>query len=316
MNRISKLYTLLVISVCFLYACDPEEIGQIVEFELPEEKPKLVVNAEYTVGEDSFFVMLQASRKVASNAPVLIIDNAKVELFHDGKKIADLPKKTIFNQSVIYQINDFNKTFKSEGTYTLKISADGFDAVEATQIVPPKPDISNILFKANEFIEPFGAKKIDQIQFDFKDPVTENFYNIELLTQLQDTVNKKKFYSPSSFYIDKQFSDNALGGNQDISHNISDLTFNGKNLNFKIGIASNGFFVSEPGIDFRKIKMIGYQVILKTHTKDRHLHIVSQIAKDQSIGNIFGEPIVLHSNIDNGYGIFSIRHIAKLDIVK
>ncbi len=323
MKNIIKISLYICLFSSIFCSCDEDSFSQVVTFDVPTVAPRLVVNCNYTIGEDSIVVIVGKSHNVGDSTfySRREMKNAKVELFQNGVKLFDIPyyeKGTDFASGTIFQLDKVASKMTDGATYTLKVSSAGFENVESTQKVPTKPVISNPIFKKNDFIDNSidgAGKKLDLVQFDLTDPSEENYYTIALDNIVQDTVTKKIFTLSESHSIDQQFTKSLFDDAYGSKHTINDAIFNGKKFSFRMGVGIGfGFWDPNTQTLIENIKLIAYRASIYSLTQEKYLYESSLIAKENELGSLFGEPVVINTNIKNGFGIFSIKNVSVIDI--
>ncbi len=185
--------------------------------------------------------------------------------------------------------------------------------------MPTKPALSNPIFKVDGFTEnSFGSgnTKKNLVQFDLSDPAEENFYTVALYATVQDTITKKTYTNSDYHELDQQFNGSIFDDTYGIKHTVTDAVFNGKKFNFRMGTFSQ-FFYWEDEMDkpLENIKLLKYRAIVYGISKEKYLYEATLEAQDNGFDALFGEAIVVNSNIKNGFGIFSVRNVNSIDIL-
>lgn len=321
MNKLFNIFILSITLGGLFSSCSEDSFSQIVEFDILKSPTKLVVNCNYDIGDDSLFVFVDKSRNVGetlSQNPAEF-QNAKVELYKNGTKLFDIPyhkTASILANISVFQINNIASKMTDDATYLLKVSFDGLESVESEQITPKKPILANGIFKKEGFnYTSFGSvEKKNLLQFDFTDPAEENFYTIKVNDIIQDTVSKKTFQLPGFIILEQQFAKGLFDNDPRGQFTISDAIFNNKKIEFKIGV-EDVFFFWDPKTQkqIKNAKLISHQVNILSLTKEKYLYEES-LKEVGNSGGLFGEYVVVNSNIKHGYGIFSIKNKGVIDI--
>jgi hypothetical protein len=314
---------LLLIASLLLPSCNEDTFSQVVDFDVPAVKNKLVLNCNFTVGDDTIKVLLGKTRNVGETKNSDGLEKCKVSLYRNNAKIADIPYKgPYFDQNAkLYQLAGVKNLIKDKNLYTIKVEHPDFESIEASQDIPDAPQISQPFFLAKGFSSNdifSSGEKYDLAQFELLDPAAENFYMLAGYSVFKDTINDLFQNNTEYFYLDKLFSNGGIFedlGN--VKHFLNDEKFNGKRFAMKLGVSpfSFGNFLNpDPNFDFTSAKRVKIIFNLYSISKQKYLYETSITAKDEGFGNFFGEPVTVNSNVINGYGIFSIRNLSTIEI--
>jgi Domain of unknown function (DUF4249) len=323
-NIITKT-TFILFTLALFGSCE-SFFDSVVEIETPDHKPVLVVAAYWEVGSDSLAVFVSKSRGGKDNSAFNVKDpnpfggsnqgnydtvgNAKVELFKNDQLLGEIP---YFKIGYHLSKGKYKLDTVSGVRYKIRVSAPNLPTIEAEQVTQSKLIISQTNYKKNAAIyqdpdELFGQQpeKGDEFSFEIKDINTdENYYSIA----------RDRFQNePVSWYSKDTPNGQTFGYNVFIrnidplmeSGFLNDKTFNGNNYRWRFftkNYSSNG----EPKSGDR----LEYNVW--SYSKDWFLFTKTSRLLQESQDNIFfSEPVILHSNIKGGYGIFSIYSKQKV----
>lgn len=314
-------YIIFIISFLSLAACTQSQLSNyftpVVDISIPDHITKIVFQAEWTAGNDSLAVMVSKSRGALDttfyNNPGRFdtLGNAKVELLKEGKLVATLP----YYQDGFHYVRGVHTLDTTVGVnYTLRVSAPNLATAEATQQTPKSAKIRSVAFHKD------GATKTDPL--DLLDGKPRSKLVDEYVIEFEDVPNADNFYA--AYVIIESVSTGQvqrldLGSLDDISESnmLKDNTFKNKTFtahwwsqNFKGGKGggpNNGKGVVNSGD-----KLTFY---LRSITADQYLFRRSLDLYRQA-DNFFSEPVILHTNIKNGYGIFTTQAVstAKLTV--
>lgn len=306
------LYSLLVIVSLLMVSCNPEDyFNPVIEIDLPEHKPKLVVHSEMWEGQDSLLVFVTQSRGALDNKkfPTVkdsayyiwnkdttwyiniyesadLVENAKVELFKNDVLLTTFSKK---NQSGFHFAN-LSSPLKQDGaTYRLRVSAPGFESIEAIQQMPSAVKIDTVTYRPQVKLT------------DPNDPLTYTTKD-EFFIEFQDPPSEKNFYVAEGFYYEKTGRDSFLQylnfyslDPLSVSNYLSDQSFNGKKGGWRQHTYSTG-----------KPSGSQYTIYLASLSEAYYLYYQSLNRYWNATDNPFAEPVVLYTNVKNGYGLFSM----------
>lgn len=278
-----------------LISCE-EAFTSVKEIDIPEHDSKLSVFADISQNKGSFSVSHSKSiTDIKEYAPV----SAEITILENG---ATFYKMSFSGSSY----NSFKqKTLPGnivEGyEYTLMVDSEKYGYATSKQIVPAKPDFSNVKFKKDGFINSDGFKS-DQLSFDLKDDKnTENFYMVQAegLSFVNNDTLTETLYLNSNDPSVKPFWFGEKNGLI-----ISDKNFNGTVVKI---ITDLKIYNNNPKMRLRVTSI----------TKDYYHFLLSYNQYSNSNGNPFAEPVNVHNNIRNGYGLFQVNsfldYIVKIE---
>jgi hypothetical protein len=273
-----------------LQGCDENSFTQVVEIELPKHTPALAVTCNVNAGQDILSIFLSHSSGILENGGYALIKDATVTLSGAGISPALIPYDTT-GQDYRY----FNLPQSLIGTYTLEISAPGYADVTATQIAPHSVVIDDVFFEENGTFFDDGTRA-HRLEVTWHDPAGElNYYLIEVRSA-QDSSAFESFQHTES--LDPTI-DYAIHG----FPIIDDVAFDGKKYTARFALNTYNDAFLQPGG-----RLI---VTLRTLTRDGFLYARSRAQYDLARDNPFAEPVIVHSNITGGYGIFSLSNSTK-----
>ena len=314
-------YTIFALSLLSLAACTQTQLESyftpVVDIAIPAHVQKLVMQAEWTVGNDSLSVMVSKSRGALDSGTYLnpntydTVGSAKVELLRDGKVVATLP----YYQNGFHYLRGGHKLDTTSGlAYTLRVSSPTLTAIESTQLTPKTAKIRRVAFNKD------GATKADPLDIFEGKPRTKIVD--EYIIEFDDIPNQDNFYAAYAIieYVSTGVVQRVdLGSLDDIaeSNMVKDNTFKNKTFswrlwsqNFKGGRGGPG----GPGGNNNPTIASGDKITfyLRSLNADQYLFRKSLDLYRQS--NFFSEPVILHTNVKNGYGIFTTQAVSSVKI--
>ncbi|RYE00770.1 MAG: DUF4249 domain-containing protein [Sphingobacteriales bacterium] len=205
-------------------------------------------------------------------------------------------------------------TAQEGNSYSIKVSSPGYADVEAITTAPVPVGIKEVRRVKEARVDPDGNLQ-DEITLVFDDPAAAaDFYRIRI---------QQALYSDTfSFGLDcvntvdpsvETFGSNGLDLYSCISGDaiyLRDVLFNGKTKELRIFVSSWAMMsiTDNQGVEH-------FPVIELQHISDDHFkYLKSAKLADETNGNPFAEPVNVHSNIRNGYGIFSITSRDRKEI--
>lgn len=311
--------TLIIFTLTLFGSCE-SFFDSVVEIETPDHKPVLVVAAYWEVGSDSLAVFVSKSRGGKDNSAFNVKDpnpfggsnqgnydtvgNAKVELFRNDQLLGEIP---YFKIGYHLSKGKYKLDTVPGVRYKIRVSASNLPTIEAEQVTQGKLNISQTNYKKDGAIyqdpdELFGQQpeKGDEFSFEIKDnSADENYYSIA----------RDRFQNePVSWYSKDAPSGQTSGYNVFIRNIdplmeagfLNDKTFNGSNYRWRFFTKSYS-----PNIEPKSGDRLEYNVW--SYSKDWFLFTkTSRLLRESQDNIFFSEPVILHSNIKGGYGIFSI----------
>ena len=283
-NSMKKIiYSLLCI--LSLTSCESFFVKD-VKVEVEDYPPGLALIANWDYPD---LINQEVSAFVSTAKPILGEDPTLVvspDVTIQSKSDSWVMKKDNANWRYFYQLP---MSPKVGDEIILKVKSPGFEDLESRQIILDSVPIKKIEIVENGFTNIDGYKE-DLIKVNIDDPVAQNYYKIELY--IVDTSNQNVY--PLSA---RKWS--ALG-EQDEEYpselTFTDELFNGKNFN--LTMISNIYFAN------------GFLLVrLSNISQDQYLYLSSKNKSNNAQNNPFSEPVNIHQNVKNGYGIFSISTV-------
>ena len=295
----------LLIPLC---ACE-----QVIEPDLPEHPPQLVVHSLFTsdgawtarVGRSSGILQPLPSREWP-------VADAKVELLGRDRVLGELK----FDEtSEVYVFED--RPLQAGETYSLQVSAPGFETVRATDTVPRPVPTSILSYRTLASSRSGSGGSGDfSLKLEIEDPPGEaNYYQISLYR-----VSGRRAFRHEKTFSTKDPS--ILAANSDEESPVEEGTFEGRALIFKdilfdgrthqIELTFDGPSATPsppPGEEVDEGRSEDFasgdflQVLFISENYYQHLRTgrLHRLTRD----NPFAEPLSVHGNVENGYGIFA-----------
>ena len=278
-----KLYHFLILFSIFISACSEDFFEQTIKIDVPEHTPQLAITSQMAAGDTAAWVYVTHSQGILENGQADPIVNATVELFKNGQLLETIP----FMEDRFY-VKELGSPLAEDGAeYQLKISADGFEPIAATQIMPTPVPILSATYEAEGALD-IDGERVDEITIEFEDPgQEENYYLIYIVV-------KSEFGSGYDPYLHQL---DPLAEQFDEGQYLKDDSFNGKKYSWRVGIYPQHF---QPG-DNSKIF-----VWLQSVSRDQYFYERSVFLAEEADDNPFAEPVIIHSNVEGGQGIFSL----------
>ncbi len=270
-----------------LAACAGEDFFEsTIEIDTPPHKPALAVTAHFTAADTVLRIYLTHSLDILNQQEASPIAGADVEVFKNGSSLG----KALFDSDQLYKIPLTQPLSAEKDTYQLKVSAAGFDPIQASQVMPAAVAISKATYEVDGAIDDDG-NRVDEITIEFEDPG-----------------NEQNYYAVYAYAVlDSQYTaELTLGALDPITeegvdeHLLKDATFNGKRYEWRLK-AYRFFDLNE------NVKIY---TVLRSISPDLYFFSRSVQLSYQTDDNPFAEPVIIHNNIEGGYGIFSLESTA------
>jgi hypothetical protein len=287
-----KMMLAVTLLLLCLSACET-----IVDVDVEPHEPRLVIYCYAQSG--NFGHELTASHSagfLGNDAPDSVRD-AQILVKRDGEPIGDFFYLNNPEKPSEY-LGDFflSETVGSE--YRLEASSPDYPEVYAVQQMPEKGRLVNM-----EYLGEAIGSELDE----------EEFYEYEITIKDEDA-GAENYYSIQFFEYDSAFSDydriDIFSDNPLLAPGLrrelllDDITFNGGEIRIRIQ--------SELSLEyFDEFEHRVLAIRLISMTRDRFLYGVSYRRYRDSEDNPFAEPVTIHSNIQGGYGLFSVEQMVE-----
>jgi len=278
-----------------LYSCETK-----LDLSLDPEDSQVVVNA-FITNDTTINVNLSLTKPLFQEGDTLFedIQNAQVFLFENNNPIG-----TMVNMGGgLYSIPEYFAFTESQ--YKIEFQYSGKTISGETEI-PTPISIDSIDFISNFGVTEFGDK-YHLLKTSFRDPGTiSNYYEIAVKFEYLDSV---RFFGYLTDYF-TLFSNDIIIANEMDTRNpgfwsdhvvFSDELFSSDTITISINCSSplqSGFLTKQR-----------ITVFLNTISKEYYLFNKKLLLYKQSTSNEvwedISEPVIMYSNIMNGYGIFA-----------
>jgi hypothetical protein len=277
-EKISRGTFLLFGLLLLLSSCSEDFFEEVIDIKIPDHTPRLSIAAYLLAGDSIINVYVSHSLGFLDTTKRTTIKNAVVQVFKNGATLAIVP----YSSKQFYKLKLPKSKVIDQAFYELKISAPGYPPITSQQKLPAPVPILGARFEKNGAIDSNG-EKFDLIVIEFQDnAIVKNYYAISGTLEISpgDKI-------PVSFNSLDPLSENA--GEEVL---VKDDSFNGKKFSWRLG----------SHLQFPGAKLI---LQLESITKDKYLFLKSIHLYEEAEDNPFAEPVLIHSNIEGGFGIFS-----------
>ena len=288
-----------------LSACE-----QVIEPDLPDHTPRLVVHSLFT-SDGGWSAHVGRSTGILQPLP------------HDDRAVADADVRLLTGERVVGELR-FDEAaqvyvledggLQAGETYSLEVSAPGFETVRATDTVPvPVPTSVRPGLRGDFSIE---------IEIELQDPPGEaNYYQVSLYlvfggrgaTRVEGLLSTRD----PSILADSRVDDSPIeeGGFEGAAPYFRDTLFDGQTHQIELTYA--GDWVEEVGTIIREEaeeewaqddqEHAGFAAYLQVLyiSETYYEYLKTARLHDEIRENPFAEPLNVHGNVENGYGIFA-----------
>lgn len=302
-------FIIFIFAIILNTGCEKFTQGLVIDIELPEHEPVLTPYCFINDTDSNVMVILQKSQGALESNETGFIENATVELYKNGTLWNTIPynsSDTTINNGV-YEL-PMNNAFSDEGygdTYELRVSAPDFETTTASQTMPAPVKIERLEFNddAGASAGQFGSSQ-HNLKVIFDDPAgEENYYRIQVKSDFLiinpssgDTIGTSNSYGSGPFTTNPSI-ESAYGGGVI----ITDKLFDGQKYIADLGIFQ-GIGVVGQDVETK----VNLEVILFSITRDEYLYQKSLTTYAASSNSLFAEPTLIHTNMTNGLGVFSM----------
>lgn len=296
MNHIKYTWLLAIAAIMIFSSCDEDSFSQVATIELPEHEPRPVVNLQIEGRQERMISALISNSKgiLDPETTYEIPVDAEVKLYRNGTLFTPLD----YFEDVLRYEASLENPFPDQGgdTYLLEANIPGFDLVQIEQVMPVKPVVEAASYETEGTIDETGSR-VDELIVDIIDqePGVTNYYALSLfgITVLLDpTTGDTIQYSRSRISLDSNDPLLSYGARYDLI--FTDEGFSGG----KYQARCYTYYSIDESSDL--------EVVLHQLSEDAFLYARSLEQYYNAIDNPFAEPVTVHSNVPNGYGVFTL----------
>jgi len=271
MRKIAFIITALIICSCEM----------TIDVELPEKSPKLVVNSIFDNRLNNFTLNLSKSKSILESENIEFVETAVVKLFENNSLLHQL----VYVSNGLYA-SPSAVEFTTGKTYSIEVIDSNLGTASAFDIMPDSVTVKSV---TTRYVESEGKQLFTLI---FDEPAnTENYYLLSLYERNSEMHENYSIWIESDdpmFELD-MFYFNGLF--------FSDELINGKNVSLNFYSYKGGFYEQKNE----------YLIDLQSVSKDFYLYLKSLSQHLQTIDAPLSEPVKVHNNIKNGFGIFGAK---------
>jgi len=294
------VFTLFLLS---LVSCEDDRFSSTKVIEFPDHVSKLAVTSHLSVPVSSEFVYQTAPTAFVGNSLGIVEDvdfsifpDASVKLYKEDELLFDFTYETdnnLFKGPETIEL--------TEGTYRMDVSADGYESLSTTQVMPSKAKIQEVTYEFEKVPYDFNENLYDLLKVTIDDPADEeNFYAFELYFTVKSSFNADTITFEAYSFTD----DPVVEYGYDVGEIIPDISFNGNSYDLRL-LQKSEWSVSQGD------ELISANVIIYSLSKDYYFYETTRSLNSDAQGNPFAEPVLVHSNFENGFGVFTLNNAVE-----
>lgn len=295
-------YIIIPLLAISIYSCETTE--KIDDF--PLRPSKLVANCFFS--PDSVWkIQVSESLSVLDNAELSLLNNATVLLFRDSTLLDSIKESNsygVYTSSLHLPVENV--------TYSIEVTTPKYkNPAKAEARTPKSIPIEDVTITIRDsmfyrdYYYPDENYLHGQVEGDFgvliDDPAgAENYYELKIYVYNiyqyweEDSLTFKTDRYPMSFSTDDPVAEDYNSDDFITSLLFSDQIFNGQL--YELSLHFNDWDATYDRY---------YEFELKSLSREGYLYRKTVQEYENSNGDPFSEPVVIYSNIENGYGIFA-----------
>jgi hypothetical protein len=309
-----KKLTIIFLSIAILLVSSCEKT---VYFDVETVENKLILNSILQPDSTNIAIIALSLDPLAVGFESVRVTDATLQISKNG----EIAGTFTHDIDGIYSISGATLSASPNDVFDIIVSAPGRETITASTTIPSSVEIEDIAIIDTVLINiSYSALDGDgnpiiidslipyyAIKFTFTDPVGENFYSLK--------INYKDAYSQSfacfttfdpTFTVNNDF--NFGNENEDGSTTLcdevlfSDVTFDGQQKSMVVNIyALETAFFEDPRFEFN----------LNHLSESLYQYRTTSQIQENNGDNPFSEPVIVYSNITNGFGIFAGFSISR-----
>ncbi len=287
-----KNYIYIFIGICFLslQSCDEDSFTQTVDIDIPDHESRLAISGIVSNRNPFMQTIVSASQSILDIESAPQVSNKNIQILVNGESIGNEVAEN-GNAQVFEVTTDLN----AGDELIFEVSADNYGQARSTQVFPSSISVSDFEYEEDGIIDVNGDTR-NEINISIDDPANEdNFYSLWF---------EYVYYKDQNIYSEFSYAETSgVGINEQYSEFVfSDGTFNGTKHSLRFSDYIWNSNAEEPDSVFIKS-------YLSHLSEDYYYYKTSYFQYSQAQGNPFAEPVIVHDNIENGYGIFGAENV-------
>jgi len=299
MKNIKIILGTIFIAACIM-SCDfsLEKTLELPELNFEEQ---IVIQSNLVSGSDSVVVMVARSESVVDQSSFEpdFFSGAIINLLFEGRNYGEF----VQNNIGLYVAKGMNL---EKGDYSLDVQIPLSDIlVNGLTEIPQNIELYEVEYREDAGVHINFEERGDLVRIKFNDPPEKNYYGINLFYENErlDTIIEgiDTFYVSLPDFIDLETNEPGVIFYRGILL-FDDSAFNGTNKSFEVVFRTYGSSFGEYGEYVEDKDLPRLEWLVYSEDQFKYLRSIS-ISNDFGDGP-FTDPITIHSNIENGLGIF------------
>jgi|GEM_PF-658768 len=305
---------IFIIFILSTVACE-----QVVDIDIPEHESQLVLSSFYKAGDTKITARLSKSLSISSSENPKEVLDATVNFYENDVLIGGLNMQNdttyystflgldslgypIYQQAGINTITklyslDLPAPLETGNIYKITAEATGYKTISATQQLPQALDILSVSY------EPMSR------------PGLEGYVMDALIISLQDIPNEDNYFELDVFVKNSNSSgwgDEPWRGTW--TESFTPGIEHGDRVSLiKDDLFEDSFYNVELLFLSEDTTQVDIKLEINSISRDKYFFSRSIYAYDSAYGNpYFAEPVTVHTNVENGQGIFSIENKTEI----
>lgn len=299
MKSLKNTIPFFVLVACIAWSCET-----IIDVDLPEHEPLLVVNSYF--GTDTTFTFdVSLSKDILDDDMYndsRSISGVDIEIFEDGTSIGKATQTEEYESYKLYYYP------KPESQYSIRASRSGQPVIQSQDVIPrnsSKPEVEKVLFTSNEW-----GDQVTRFTYSFEDPAGTNYYEV-LLYLDQPMYEYYEDEDTSYHYINGTFKEqlyyNNVGADLNEFEDTGDITlFSDELFDGKQHSQTIEFYYYPYNYDGQSdLEESQLHLEVRSVSEAYYKYRVSRTLQQDAEDNPFAEAAQVYNNIEGGFGIFA-----------
>ena len=276
--------------------CGADFFDQTIEIEIPEHESLLAISCRIKSKDSLSLAFITHSQGILIDSQAVILHDVQASIQIDDVFSIPLIYNEDLNFDPFYGGFYIGVNSKPEERLLFEATHAEFGSVTSSQIVPLEVPIQKLDHKKGD--SQGSISRGDEIIVQFQDPPNQkNYYLLQASIKRQFAENM--FFTDGLFLStdDPLLSDSQFDTDFELQFVFDDSSIDGEQYKLKM--------FSEELTDFPPVA--GDSLIIELHSlsRDSYLYERSYRLYEKSKDNPFAEPVVVHGNVNGGYGIFT-----------
>ena len=314
MNRILYIYTIVLALIIFSSCGD--SFSTVVDVDLPESDKKMAVHLDLKSGSEdtSYFNVVRVLSEIEDDDDGMLdydLLDISIQNTSTGENLNVL-ETDLFGAYEIKAVVNEGITYTPGDEFVITLNYPGLETATSRAVVPENPPaVSNISVRRLDNAG-FDDEEVSRLTFTIQDPPEENYYRLRVklidrvigLSSQGDTVS---ILTTAPVTFNSGFSEDPSVFSTETGILISDKSFNGTTKELTINLESySTSFEYFGGTEETFVNSGSGAMYFEQISEDRYNFDRSLENAGNSGGGPFSTPITVFSNVDNGFGIFSV----------